>query len=241
MKQSLEFQGMRSIFLQKRFIAAITLLVASANCWAEFSPASFGDPDAEKAILRLAEFPDIKGPATITLRCAVLATSSGKFKDNMCYLESEFDQPFASSLFEASRKAKLLPATIDGREKTVYLQYAVEFIKDGEREEIILFPNPGVLENVEEYGKNHFAAQRVVGKEKWQSDCPKKKRYLVIAKAHVNELGQSSHVSLEHGGGIIPPIACQDAITRNILNSLYIPAFADDMPVPSTFVEPYSN
>lgn len=228
-------------FLQKRFIASIALFVVSGNCLAEFTPASFGDPSAEMAVWNFIEFPDVKGDVTASMVCAVIALSNGKFKDNGCYLENDFDQPFAGAMFKASRKARLLPATIDGKGKNVYLQYRVKFVKKGESAQVILYPNPGVQENIDEYGELHSAAQRLIGKEKWQHACPKKKRYLVMARAHVDTEGKASSVTLTHGGGIVPPVACQDAIIRNIAESAYIPAFVDGVSVPSTFLEPFGN
>ena len=55
----------------------------------------------------------------------------------------------ANNLFKLALVARHANWEIVGRfgvprEKTVYLQYRVEFIKDGEREEIVLYPNPGV-------------------------------------------------------------------------------------------------
>ena len=61
------------------------------------------------------------------------------------------------------------------------------------------------------------------------------------ATADVSDQERTHLASLTHSGGIIPPVACQDAIIRNILESEYVPAFADDVPVPSTFAEPFSN
>ena len=204
-------------------------------------PASLGNPEVEKALATLTEFPEVKGDMTAIMGCAVQAMHNGKLKGNMCFLQNDFDQPFAGALFKAAKKARLVPATIDGREKTVYLQYRAEFIKEGERQEIILYPNPGIAENVEAYGKDHVAAHRVIGKESWQKACPKRARYMVRVKAHVDEQGAVSNISLSHGGGIVPPASCQDAIIAGIAASEFIPAMADGIPVPSTFAEPFSN
>lgn len=229
-----------------RLIASIALLVVSVPGYAEvspaiFSPATFGNPEAENAITKFLEFPQFQGDVTAKMACAVIAVHNGKLKDNACFLENEFDRPFAEAMFKASKKARLVPATIDEREKTVYFQYRVEFTKKGEDHTVRFLPNPGVNENIEEYGNGHFAAQRLVGRERWQKSCPQRKRYLVYVRAHVNAQGQVSNISLSHGGGIVPPVACQNAIFENVAESGFIPAFADGVPVPSTFVEPFSN
>ena len=227
--------------LPKHFVAFFALLVVSTSAHAEFSPAHFGDPAAEKSIWKFIEFPDIQGDVTAKMSCAVQAMHNGKLKDNWCFLQNDFDQPFAGALFKASKKARLVPAKIDGRDQTVYLQYRVEFIKKGDEASVIFYPNPGVKENIEEYGPEHSAAQRVIGKEKWVGQCPRRARYVVLAKAHVDDQGKPSSISLSHGSGIVPPVACQDAIIRNIAESRYVPAFVDGVAVPSTFAEPFSN
>ncbi|MBT8078976.1 MAG: hypothetical protein KJO31_10395 [Gammaproteobacteria bacterium] len=222
-------------------VAFVALFVVSLPSHAEFSPATFGDPTAEKSIFKFIDFPEVTGDVTAAMLCAVISVHNGKLKDNLCFLQNDFDQPFAGALFNAAKKARLVPAMIDGRAQTVYFQYRVQFKQKGEEQEVTFLPNPGVKENVEEYGPEHFGAQRLIGKEKWQGACPQRKEWAVLAKAHVNEQGKASNVSLSHSGGIIPPVACQDAIIKNLIDSRYIPAFADGIPVPSTFAEPFSN
>ena len=81
----------------------------------------------------------------------------------------------------------------------------------------------------------------MLGKEPWQRVCPQRAYYLVAARAYVGEDGQPDNPSLAKVTGITPTADCQNAIKETILKSLYTPAMADGYPVPSTFVEMFSN
>jgi hypothetical protein len=195
----------------------------------------------EDSLPELIKFPELKGDTTATIRCAARVEDNGKMKDNGCAATSPADQVFIEPIIKAAKKARLTPAQADGRNMEIYFQYRVEFVKKGDDATVNVYPNPGVQENVEAYGPNHVAAQRAVGKEKWQDVCPERAEYLVWLKAHVAENGTPSNLSLTHGGGIRPTPRCQEAILGSADASVFFPALADGEPVPSTYVEPYGN
>ncbi len=161
--------------------------------------------------------------------------------DTGCYTKDQFDAAFATAIIKAAKKARLNPAILDGKERKIYLQFRVEFIAKGDDREIKLYRNPGYTENVEAYGADYVAAQRVIGKEPWQGICPQRARYLLTLRAFVGEDGQSGNPSLEKVSGIMPTRDCQNAIKDTILSSAFTPAMADGYPVPSAFVELFSN
>lgn len=210
-----------------------------ATAQAERAPARAGT--GENSLATRIEFPELKGDSTAVLRCAARVTDDGKIKDNGCYQESPADQLFAPVINKAARKARLVPATVDGRGKEVYFQYRVRFAKKGDEQTVTVLENPGVAENVEAYGEDHVAAQRVVGAENWQKDCPSRAQYLVWLKAHVAPDGAVSNPELTHGGGLTPTPRCQQAILQTIETSTFFPALAKGEPVPSTYVEPFGN
>ena len=78
-------------------------------------------------------------------------------------------------------------------------------------------------------------------KEAWQKSCPQQNRFVVMARANVDWDGNPSAVSITHLDGIPITQKCEDAIRNAVLDSRFIPAFADGEPVPSTFVEPFGN
>ena len=120
-------------------------------------------------------------------------------------------------------------------------QYRVHFEQKGEEQNLVFLANPGLGENVEAYGIDHTAAQRLMEKERWQKSCPQQTKFLVLARANVDWEGRPSAVSIQHMGGIPITQGCEQALQQAILDSRFIPAFADGEPVPSTFVEPFGT
>ena len=123
----------------------------------------------------------------------------------------------------------------------VVFQYRVQFIKKGDEEAIRLVANPGYKENVDAYGVDHVAAQRVWQKETWYSACPRQANFLVLARANVDYDGRPGAASFEHVSGLPITEKCRAALEQNLLNSRFIPAHADGEPVPSTYVEPFGS
>ena len=216
-----------------------SVVLAPGEGRAERTPALLGS--GETSLQELIKFPELKGDTTATIRCAARVEGNGKMKDNGCAATSPADQVFIEPIVKAAKKARLTPAQADGRTNEIYFQYRVEFVKKGDEATVNVYPNPGVVENVEAYGADHVAAQRAIGKEEWQKVCPERAEYLVWLKAHVAEDGTPSNLSLTHGGGIRPTPRCQEAILASAESSVFFPALADGEAVPSTYVEPYGN
>ena len=187
------------------------------------------------------EFPELKGDASAVVRCAARVEDGGDMEENGCYDESPSDRLFIPAINEAARKAKMTPATVDGRAVEVYFQYRVRFEKKGDEQTVTVLENPGVTENVEAYGEDHVAAQRAIGEERWQEACPSRAQYLVWLRAHVAPDGAMSNPSLTHGGGIMPTPRCQQAILETVETSTFFPALRGGEPMPSTYVEPFGN
>lgn len=221
------------------FLLLPLLSLAAAGAHADRVPAQAdtGEDGLEQRI----EFPELRGDITAVLRCAARLQRNGRLKDNGCYVESPADRVFIEPINRAARRARFKPATLDGRALEIYLQYRVQFVKEGEDERVSVWLNPGVAENVEAYGQDHVAAQRVIGKERWEDVCPSRADYLVWLRAHVAEDGSASSASLTHGAGINPSPRCREAILATIGESEFFPALADGEPVPSTYMEPFGN
>jgi len=162
-------------------------------------------------------------------------------KDYGCFSKDEFDRPFAQAIGIAAKKARMNPAVIEGKKREVYVQFRVEFIAEGDERSIDLYLNPGFTENLEAYGYDHVAGQRVIGAEPWLGVCPQRSRYSLWARAYLGENGRTDNVTLVYAAGIVPTEACQNSIKETILSSLYTPALADGVPVPSTYVEMFGN
>lgn len=228
--------------------AALTCFLVSlmaSTAAAQPRPASFETNEENRKLYDLIKFPEIKGDVEIELNCFAQVLTTGKLKNPGCYVNDQFDQPFAKAVQDAGKKARMLPASIDGKKHNVFFQFRVDFtqkvVDEEVTQEIVLYPNNGVPENVEEYGDDYVGAQRVIGNEGWMKICPKHARYFVYARAHIDMDGTASSISLEHGGGIVPTGVCQQAIIDTIAASPFTPTMLGGEPVPSSFIEPFSN
>ena len=223
---------------------ALPLLVAvfsSGTALAEtaFTPADFSTGD--KSLGNLIEFPELRGDASVTISCLGLLSGRGKFDQHACYQRNPGDETFIAPIYKAVKKARLKPASYAGRQVDVVFQYRVKFVKAGDEQTLNFVANPGYEENVDAYGPEHIAAQRLMHKETWQNSCPQQTKFLVLARANVDYDGRPSAVSIDHADGIAITPRCEAALVQNLLDSRFIPAFADGEAVPSTFVEPFGN
>lgn len=223
-------------------LPVLCLMAITAYAEESFRPAHLGYEDEDRRLLKILKFPEIKGDVSVTLLCFTQLEASGKMENTACIAKDQFDGPFAAVMNLAGKKARMAPAEIDGKNVKVFVQFRAEFKQKGEDRTVKIVLNPGEPENVGVYGEEHVAAQRVIGsKEPWMAICPQRAQYAVWAKAFVGEDGNAENPSVEHSGGVMPTATCQNAIMETVLASRYIPAFVDGLPVPSTFVELFSN
>lgn len=221
--------------------AAVFSLGVSAETarQADFTPAAAGN--GENSFQNVIEFPELRGDTTVEIGCLGLLENNGKFDEHLCYRVNPGDDTFIRAIAKSIRKVRFVPATLDGKDVDVVFQYRAKFVKAGDDETIEVIANPGVVENVEAYGSDHVAAQRVMKRERWQDECPKKARFIVLARANVDFDGTPSSVSLQHMDGIRITEKCSTAIEQNLLASAFIPAEVDGETVPSTYIEPFGN
>ena len=221
------------------WLSATVALLGPTLSAAQTSPAQFSD--GEKSLKALIEFPELRGDAKVAISCIGLLKDNGKLDSHGCYQVNPGDETFIAAIYKAAKKARLQPAVIDGKRVDVVFQYRVQFVQQGEDKGVQLVANPGHAENVEAYGSSHVAAQRVYGKDSWDDACPKQAKFIVLARANVDFDGTPGAVSVQHLNGINITEKCEQAIVDTILASRFIPAFADNEAVPSTFLEPFGN
>ena len=222
-------------------LLSILAALLTLGAHAELTPAVLGDPAGERYFPTLIEFPDTQGDANVHIQCVAIVKKSGRLKDTGCYVRNNWEPEFADAVAKAGKKAALVPASDGKNGRQIFLMFRVRFTKkDGEKLIEVLL-NPGTAENVDAYGDDHIAAQRAIGDEPWQKTCPKRAKWLVFARAHVDYTGVASSVDLEHGSGIVPTGNCQQAIIYTMTSSEYSPAMANGEAVPSAFIEPFSN
>lgn len=233
----------RKVLRQKGIpmLVALASWLVSFQASAQRAPASFDVEEEDRTFEALLEFPDVSGDVSIMMMCASQVTTSGKMTETGCFIRSNIEAIFGKSIQAAAKKARLTPAVINGKKYNVYLQFRVEFIKEGDSKRVYVWSNPGDAENIEAYGNEYIAAQRVIGKEAWMKVCPARAQFALTARSHVSEDGKASDVSLNYGYGIVPTGNCQQAIIDTIVQSLFTPAMAGGEAVPSAFVEPFGN
>jgi hypothetical protein len=238
---SVDYMDMMTAKYSTRLAALLVLLAAASTAQAQLQPATLGDPAAEQYLIRLIEFPDTQGDASVKLQCVAIVKANGRMKDTGCYIKNNWDPDFAQAVEKAAKKAELSPAHTDKKRQTVTLFFQVIFLKTGDERSISVLLNPGIAEMVDAYGKDHISAQRVIGKEKWGKACPSHAKWMVYAKSHVDENGVASSVDLGHGGGIVPTGPCQQALIETITSSQFAPATVDGVAVPSVYMEPFGS
>jgi hypothetical protein len=219
----------------------VALFASTSSANAQLQPATLGDPAAEKYLIRLIEFPDTQGDASVRLQCTSIIKSNGKMKDAGCLIKNNWDPDFALAVETAAKKARLVPAQFDQKAETVVLLFQVIFSKTESDRSIRVLLNPGMPEMVAEYGENHISAQRMFGNERWESACPKHAKWVVYTEAHVDENGKASSVDTSHRNGIVPTAPCQQALVDTITMSRFTPAMIDGVAVPGVYVEPFGN
>jgi hypothetical protein len=221
------------------FLLAGLLAFCVAN--AQTTPANFGSTDEEKHLLKVFRMPETRGEYTYLLSCYVQVEKKGKLKEMGCINSTEAEYAIHLEMEQAAKKARMVPAMIDGKPRGVYVQFRVQFVgKEGENK-AYLFLNPAEPENVEAYGDHHVAAQRVIGKEPWQKICPTSSQWLIHSRSHMSVEGKASSVELQHGGGIRPTGSCVQSIISTLESSEYIPTLVDGVAVPSVYIEGFGH
>ena len=206
-------------------------------------PASFLYEESEKQLVNLIRYPkDIKGKVALVLNCVSRVQPSGKMKDTGCLTENQYEQTFTSQVIKAGKRARMVPALIDGKAYEIYLQFRVEFAAEKDEKLVRLYPNTGYEENVLEYGFHYTAGQRAIGKkEPWNDACPSRAKYTVWARSYLGEDGKADSPTIEFGQGLRPIASCLDAIKQTIVNSKYTPAMSEGEFVPSVYIEIFGN
>lgn len=224
-------------------IGTVILLCGLANlalgATAAHSPAGFGAGDRQ--LDKLIVFPDISENMDKEFLCQGILKSNGKMAQRACYLVQPRDRPYLAAIEKAAKKSRFRPATLNGKKISVYFQYRVRFTRKDDDQFITLYANQGYPENVSAYGEEHVAAQRGVSRELWEQACPNRRHFVVLARAHVDEDGTISSINVTHGSGLQISNNCEQSIVATLEKSVFVPAYADGEPVPSSYLEAFGN
>jgi len=201
--------------------------------------ANFGA--GEKSLDKLIVFPEVSGDIDKTLICQGILKSNGKLDSPACYVVAAGDELYIAAIDKAAKKARFIPAKYKGKDVGIYFQYRVRFQRKEDKQRISLLANQGYLENVDAYGDNFVAAQRVVTREKWEDVCPRNAHFVVVTRSHIAYDGTQSSITVEHGSGITISPKCRQGIIETLEQSIFMPAMADGEAVPSSYVEAFGS
>ena len=102
------------------------LLVAFSTNAQDMRPADFDHPEADRRMDTLLVFPEIKGDISVVMNCFARVKANGRMEGTSCYLQNNYDEPFARAIGVAGKKARMNPAIVGGRAREIFLQFRVE-------------------------------------------------------------------------------------------------------------------
>ena len=111
----------------------LALLIFAGTAWpAEGSrPASFDHPEPDRQFAKVIVFPrEVKGKVELVLDCVARIQPSGRLKDTGCYSENQYEQAFTSQVIKASKRARMIPALVNGKPYETYMQFRIAFAAD---------------------------------------------------------------------------------------------------------------
>ncbi len=121
-----------------------------------FTPAHF-DTESMHSIDKQIVFPETDGDVSVLLRCDALIKKNGRKRHLRCAYPEDIDRRYVLAVERAAKKARIAPATVNGKKKTARLQFIVKFEQEGASQRVRFYPNWGV--NFKIYGSNYSGAQ----------------------------------------------------------------------------------
>lgn len=178
------------------------------------------------------KFPRTKEDVSISLRCRALIVKRGKYENNLCYPNDyKLEEDFIDAIHLASRRARNTEALVNGQEASVLFFYTVEFIKNGDIEEVHVYPNDG--SNVEVYGKDYYSPQHLnstywLEKLDFSLDCFNENPFVVTHYKISDKFAYPLQVGVEN------VVECEDKWVEYAKRSTFLPAMHEGKPVVST-------
>ena len=217
-------------------ILLVFFVLFCVTCRAEtinsFEPATFSNT-GKYALQNRIKFPKADDNVSIVVFCDADVSKTGRLKETYCFSENKKETyAFEKAVLRAADGAKIKRAKVNEKGKPIWFQFSVEFSKKEEQKNISLYANHG--RNTNRYGKNYISAQRYYESPRsFFIGCHRNTH--IFIKAIIDENGMPSHVEAM-GKGIEP---CKNNIEKGFLKSRYIPAFSNEKPVASIYLESF--
>ncbi len=198
-----------------------------------FSPAKF--VEGEKSLRNLIRFPKVDRNLMVLLTCYGEVSARGRISRNRCSSAKDPDLVFSRAVETAARGARLSPAMLNGKNKKVWLQFTVIFLKNGETEDVGVYHN--IRNNLSKYGLHYIGAQRIALRE-FPKTCRTNRDWFALGRITIAIDSSPRDFELDPESKNIP-LGCHDSIKNRMLTAKYIPAFHQGMPVESIYSEPW--
>ncbi len=217
-----------------------------AEVESRFSPATFksGKESLEDRFF----LPESSKDEEVTIFCSAVISVRGVIEEQRCNWD-HINKPYRIPANNATRNARLNPATVDGKKVIAYIKYAYKIEHKDGKSTVKVYPHHFV--NSQYYGDDYIAPQSYVpGTELYSTDsiffgkpwverevqrkCIKSAR--VFLKMKIEKDGKVSDVEVLDKPR---PKSCGKSIADAATEAEYIPAFYNGQPAASIYVEKY--
>jgi len=201
---------------------------------ASFTSATF--VEGKRSLRSLLKFPKVDGDVLVTVTCTSIGAANGRIREPKCSAANDPSQEFAIAVNRRAKSARIIPATVDGREEKVDFQFTVIFSKTGDAESIDVYVNN--QKNLDRFGPDYISAQRYSPYE--LPDVCKERRaaFLILEVAVVSAEGAVKESDL-HVDAVGIPNTCEVQLREITKSSRFIPAYYEGSPVESVWVNPW--
>ena len=225
-----------NLFLAFSSIALVLIaLHASGPAFAEtYTPATF--EEGKRSLRSKLKFPKVDGDVSVTVTCTSIGAANGRIREAKCSAANDPTQKFAIAVNRRVKSARIIPATVDGREEKVDFQFAVVFTRTGETESINVYVNN--QKNVDRFGPDYISAQRYSPYELPDACKERRAAFLILEVAVVSAEGVVTESDLQVDEVGIPN-TCEVQLREITKSSRFIPAHHEGKPVESVWVNPW--
>lgn len=213
-------------------LALLALLLVRDPASAQDLNVSPATLDPAQSLEQYIQFPKGDEDIFVTIPCTANISERGQMRGNQCYFANDRAKPYSFEIFKASTKARMIPATENGKPVSVGLQYSVSFLrKDGVASTKVAL-NYG--QNTAIHGPDYIDAQVIAfawdskGQVCLESD-------VLWPKVVITAQGQVLDPQL-----VAPKASptCVSYLKDMLTRARFIPAFKDGRPVDSTLSVP---
>lgn len=142
-----------------RFLFLLVFIPFSLSAQTEliFSPATL--IETENSLQNVLKFPNTRQDIDLIIICSVYVDRFGNFGSPFCFGNAQGTSSYVDAIAEAAENTKIKPAVYEGSETAVTYEFAVNFKKLGDQQEIIIYQNHGY--DSDKYGYEYISPQSI--------------------------------------------------------------------------------